>query len=1278
MTLRWLLRASASLVAYAALTAAASADPISATILATVGVTAATVGVTGLAAATAATTFALTTAASAALGYAASLLTSKSTTSASGVQSEVQMGGDVPRQIPFGTVRTAGHFVYFCGVGEKNKELYLVYVLADWECDGLDHVYIDDEKKTLTPFGASGTEDVLYFVEDYGVNFTIAFFRGALDQEADSVLVAAAASRTTGLGDWSANHKGAGLCYVRIKLTFDEDLFQGGIPQIDFQLRGAKLYDRRLDSTAGGSGSYLWADPTTWEYSENPVVMEENYRRGFYRNGVRILGMGISGSDLLSDHYVSAANVCDETVTEGGDDVARYRCSAIVADDAEYRTATDTFMSACGGVVVEKSGLFGPLAGASQTEVATLTDDDLIGGFDTNFALKVPRSELFNSVMGSYTKAEENWQSDSFAPVINSTWEAEDNSERLIKDVQLLQVTSGYQASRLAKIIAAQGRKQARHTGVYGPAFSAVEAGDWVELENRFGTFTMQITSKREVGPLRWQFAMRETGADVFGGAATAPTNPPIVQEPLPPHATTLTGFVVTAVSIQGNGGQIRPGIQVDWTPPSDPSVVAVIIEYRVVGQTTVTPITVLTPLDGTFIIQSDLMAGTVYEVRARFKLNPDLTSAWTSFVQVTTTSAYIVQTSKIASDTQKYFDALQAEFEGSGLSLLLESLRRYQNDTGLQYSYNTSLQQVLATQNDSFAQVTFRMDALASDTEAIAQALLQVEAESGNSLANGAFKMEAVAAEGGASASIAAFVSADNGENYVRAGYRLDVDTGGVGRFVVMADQFAIVQNAGGVPFTPFAVLGPDTYINRVIVNDEILSDNYATDGSGNPAAGFRMGDDGKVRAEDARFTDFAARGGTITERPLVLAVPNFRNGVPDNLCVARWNSAGNIIWSPSLSWLTMGASFFHRTPETVFALFSQVRGDSTSIISNQIYFVPVGKRLPPKIVGDLAGTNDNVEWRDDGTIVRISYNGNGGISTQNTARGWWMYDVERDPLNLARLNKMIAGLGFTLYAQPLRVPELLNDGVTPVTVVSFKVWGAGGAKDQGGGQGGPGGYVAGTFAVGTKASSALIKHGDMLWLIPGQGGLSKASEVIFGFGGRGQSQERRASGGGLSGVFLHSITRANALLIGGGGGGAEGGRSGGPGGAALSGNNGVSGTDDEIMTGLSWLFDGTNSRAAGGGGYIGGGYLSASGGSAGGRGGSNFIRAGATSTTNSASAVDGSGGASTPSPPNTGDADYIAWRYCLGNAADVGEGKTSTTTAERGGNGLIVVTFS
>lgn len=1274
---RWFLKATTAFTTYVALSQAAMADPISVSILTAVGISA-------TATAVAATTFALTTAATTGLSLLATLLTRKSTTTNSGVQSEVQFGGDVPRQIPFGVCRVAGEFIYFAGVGEKNKTLHLVYALADWECDGLDHVYVDNVKKTLNSVSIVGTEHARYEVQGYSSNFIVKFFRGTMTQTADTELITASGARATGLGNWTSNHKGQGVCYVSLILTFDEDKFQSGIPDLEWQLRGAKLYNWRLDSTNGGSGTHRWNDPTTWAFSKNPIVMEYNFRRGFYRNSQKILGMGMASSDLLHDHYTAAANVCDESVSENAGTFARYECSTIVNDDAEYRAATDTFLGACAGMMVEKSGLFGPFAGAARSSVKTFTDSDLLVGFDTSYSAKLSRSELFNAVYGTFTKASENWQTDSIAPVTNGTAETEDNNERLVKELALPQVISGYQASRIAKIVAALGRMQIRHSGVYGPKFSAVEAGDWVTLTNRFGTNTMMIVAKREVGIMQWQFDMEQTGSSAYGGAASAPSTPPIVVVDTPTHVASISGFAVTAVSIAGANSQIRPGIKVDWTPPTDPSVVAVKIEYRVFGTTTVQPITVLTPLDGTMTIQSDLMAGTVYEVRARYMLNPDLAVTWSSWLSVTTTSIYIVVTSQTASQTQEYFDQLREEIEGNGLSLIGETLKRFQEDDNTRFSFNTSLQQVRATFDNSFAQVSVTLSALAAADQAISSLLAVVQASVGGATAFGAFKMEAVAAEGTAIASIAAYVSADNGASYTRAGWRLDVESGGTGRFVVMADQFAITQNAGSTPFTPFAVIGPDTFINRVVVNDEVITSNYAEDADGYPVAGSRMDSAGTVSGYQSKFFDQQSQGASFTGRPIFTEAPILRNGVMEGLTYQEWAASSNVNAS-GIAWsFDTDARFlttkFHRQPDCCFFYGTGIdKGTNSMVTIQKVYQVPNGQLLPTRMIIESSVNPDYIELLQDGSMNYVVLDGNGGISSSNAFDCPWMYDLEIDPENRRGLTTIIGGLGITRGAQPFVVPTC--------TSLTISLLGAGGGYDDSnaGVQGGPGGFVEFTLPVGI---SAAVKPGDILWFIIGEGGWPGRSGQVQGYGGAGQSAGNLRAGGGGGTFCFHKNTesRLSLIAVAGGGGAGEGSASGGPGGLTTSTNpsGGQSSGGDTMVrcTGKDWDYTGTLKRGGGGGGYEGGITGGASGSNRGGRGGSNFLDTAGyslTSTTNTSSAADADGEATTATRPAAATTAFSGFTVCLGTRFAAGNGATNAMTAsEKAGDGRVKIVIT
>src|SRR5690606_29023148 len=137
-----------------------------------------------------------------------------------------------------------------------------------------------------------------------------------------------------------------------------------GVPNIRVELRGTKLYDLRKDSTVpGGSGSHRFGQPATYEWSDNPAILEYNYRRGIYVGTQRVLGMSVPASDLINDMYIAAANACDEDVPlkEGGTE-KRYRVGLIVSDDRPHSEALETIRDAMAGHSLERAGQFGPIA----------------------------------------------------------------------------------------------------------------------------------------------------------------------------------------------------------------------------------------------------------------------------------------------------------------------------------------------------------------------------------------------------------------------------------------------------------------------------------------------------------------------------------------------------------------------------------------------------------------------------------------------------------------------------------------------------------------------------------------------------------------------------------------------------------------------------------------------------------------------------------------------------------------------------------------------------
>jgi hypothetical protein len=243
-------------------------------------------------------------------------------------------------------------------------------------------------------------------------------------------------------------------------------------------------------------------------------------------------------------------------------------------------------------------------------------------------------------------------------------------------------------------------------------------------------------------------------------------------------------------------------------------------------------------------------------------------------------------------------------------------------------------------------------------------------------------------------------------------------------------------------------------------------------------------------------------------------------------------------------------------------------------------------------------------------------------------------------------------------------------TDASAPVLssiTISLKLWGAGGSGGAAGGwsfgaAAGGGGFVNATFSLPRSTFS-----GTNLILQVGQAGFPVGTPVQRGFGGgatadNGSPDNRYGGGGGgYTGVFLASVSQANALAIAGGGGGGGSSRAGtgnvGGAGGGTTGADGTAAYDPSAYAGKG----GTQSAGGGGtagaliGGYAptnnyggggGGGYYGGSGGSynepntmAGGGGGSGYVRSIYVigSSTNAQGSGQTSGGSSDPQWPGS-----------------------------------------
>lgn len=627
------------------------------------------------------------TALSLAMGAAARRLAPKPDTQASsprGVHLQLAADAQMPRVLVFGEAAVAGSLVYH-HVSNQTKRLELVIALADHECDSMTGLWVNGREVTWN----SGTG----LVDEFS-GMLVRFYSGAWSQTADADLIANSGGR------WTSDHRGRGICYAYVRMNYNADLYKSGMPTFLFKIKGAKLYDWRKDTTAGGSGSHRWGDPTTYEWSDNPAVVWYNYRRGIFVNSVRVAGMTTAADALPLDAATAAANACDELVSlKAGGTEKRYRISAAVVTAQQHRDVLRDIIATTAGEEIDTGGEFKLAPGIAQTPVMALTDDDLMADAEVEWSGKQSRKDLLNAVLGSFRDPTQRYEAVSLPPRLSSADETTDG-DRFEQRYDLDMVASGTQGQRVLEIL----RRRARRQGVVKAVFRAkacpLEPGDWITWTSaRYGwdTKTFEVISPAPAQDLSTEVVLREIDADVY---AWTPATDELDSSTIPDLAPGGGGLTsLTSVALQnilvtsGASSAERPGLKLTWTAVDDPSVVEIEIEVRRQGDTdAIGSRKAFDPSTGQFSWIDGVIGETIYEARARPVTLPPRPVSWSSWVtpgaatnpQIVDVGTVIPEPGSVGPnelDAQTLFElrlsTAIAEVQGSAASILQDAISR-------------------------------------------------------------------------------------------------------------------------------------------------------------------------------------------------------------------------------------------------------------------------------------------------------------------------------------------------------------------------------------------------------------------------------------------------------------------------------------------------------------------------------------------------------------------------------------------------------------------------
>ena len=379
--------------------------------------------------------------------------------------------------------------------GTDNAYLYMAGVLCEGGGNGIesvDEIYINDK---LVTWSGALTDGTVRTVNSSDANFykdgsliSVQAFYGLDNQSASSIL-----DEST---NWGSNHKLSGVAYLAFKFTWNQDAF-GSLPEVKVILKGKKIYDPRLDSTKGGSGSHREDTASTWTYNENSALCLLDY----LRNARYGKGLPNTAFETNYDSFKTSANICDTQVTpytSAPADIDLFQTNLVIDTEQKVIDNVRELLNPMRAIFTYTQGKYFLIIENTGTSSLSLNSDNIIGGIKI-FGEK--KNTKYNRVIGTFVNPDKEWQEDtvSFPPADDSglpagdqyaTLLAEDNGTQLEGNFTFQGITNPYQAEELCEIILRRSRNALAVEVMVTSEALNLTIGDLVDLTYSTGGFS--------------------------------------------------------------------------------------------------------------------------------------------------------------------------------------------------------------------------------------------------------------------------------------------------------------------------------------------------------------------------------------------------------------------------------------------------------------------------------------------------------------------------------------------------------------------------------------------------------------------------------------------------------------------------------------------------------------------------------------------------------------------------------------------------------------------
>ena len=468
-----------------------------------------------------------------------------------------KQSNDASIPVIYGERLVGGTRVFVETSGSDNTYLYVALVLAEGEISDITSITVDDKVVTWSGDLADNTQVTVNssdtnFYKNSASLITVEPHFGADGQSTSSLLDT--------LSSWGSNHKLSGLAYLALRFTWNQDVFSG-VPTVQAKVQGKKVvaYNSSLVAQAAA-------------FSTNPAWCLLDY----LRNARYGKGLAVAEIDLQSFYNASVVTTTQVTPYSGGADINIFDCNSVVDTSRSIIENTREFLKGCRGYLPYTSGKYQLIIETTGTATVTLTEDDIIGGYQLS---SPDKNNKFNRVIVNFVNPARNYQVDEVQfPPINDSALSPADQHATMKSADggfLLEgrfdfsttITSPYQAEEMAEIILRRSRESLSLS--INVSFEAYELaiGDIVNITHSslgfsakpFRILTMTFNEDFTVGlNLIEHQNSHYTWASKIEVAATPSTNLPNPFTIQPPASVTLSdqliqyndGTVIVALDI--------------------------------------------------------------------------------------------------------------------------------------------------------------------------------------------------------------------------------------------------------------------------------------------------------------------------------------------------------------------------------------------------------------------------------------------------------------------------------------------------------------------------------------------------------------------------------------------------------------------------------------------------------------------------------------------------------------------------------------------------------